>query len=707
MSRIQKIVKWFLFLFLISGCTLVNDNAKPDTKKHLLQGIDNQVSQTESSNLYSESSSNEEMVEDLSNYVSLSSSNQYLEEVTNLSTPIKKKSTFNSTLMVVKKKFDKKKVKLSIEEMPLNKFLHLVFAKVLKVDYVLDKSVQNNKQPVSINIKEEISKEKLLRIVNNVLEGFNITIDIEKNIFYVKKSTQRGIESVHKIYLGNSIPTGVDDNDIIFMMRPYFYNKLMNKYSIFVKEYFLSKKGFLEIDTYENIIKIRDKVKNIKKALEFYNFIDQPTMRNKNMKLVRMENMDVEDFIEQVKPIIQNYGIIVSKNLRSSGIQFVPIKQINAFLILSDKESWINTVLFWKKKLDIVKKSNSIDSDFFVYKPQNRKAEELVKIIQNFSSAYKLKANKEKDSNSDKDKNTTPKTKSFDKEDGNLKVVLDEERNNIIIYTSRKQYQSIEKMLKRLDTLPKQVLIEVTIAEVILRDSLQFGLEWFLKHTGSKYGNSLTALGSGSAGILGRMFSVSGDMGITVNALAEKKYVNVLSNPKLLVLNNHSATINIGNQVPIITSQASASDLEGGGGSSSILQNIQYQSTGITLAVTPIINSEGYLSLNISQSVSNAQKNTTSDISSPLIFNRSLSTDVILKTGESVLLGGLITEDKSKDTTKIPFLGDLPILGKLFSTSGDSVDKTELVILVKPTIISTNRDATIVTEALLDLMNFK
>jgi len=684
-----------LLLLFIGGCTLVDSNKRLDTKKHLLKGINDKINlSNEETVSYTESTYTDTMVEDLSHYVSQSTEN--VQEVTNLSSPIEHRKNFNSNLMVVKKHFDKKKVKLSIEEMPLNKFLHLIFAKVLQVDYILDKNVQNNKQPVSINIKEEISKQRLFSIVSNVLDEFNIIIDVETDIFYIKESTRRAVESVHKIYLGSSVPKGVDDNEIIYMMRPYFYNNNLNKHTIFVKEYFLSKKGSIVIDSYENLIKIQDKVKNIKKALEFYNFIDQPTMRNKSMKLVRMTHMDVNEFIEQLEPIIKNYGILISKDLRSSGLQFVPIKHINAFLVLSDKESWINTVLFWKNKLDILEKKTSIDSEFFVYKPLNRKAEELVKVIQQFSEAYSLDQNKTGDEDSSKSSKST------------FNVVLDEERNNIIIYTSKQQYINIERMLRRLDTLPKQVLIEVTIAEITLRDSLQFGLEWFLKNTADKYGYNLTALGSGSAGILGNIFSISGNFGATFNALAEKKYVNVLSNPKLLVLNNHTANINIGNQIPIITSQASAADLgEGGGATPSILQNIQYQSTGITLDVSPTINSEGYLALNINQTVSNAQKNTTSDISSPIIFNRSLTTDVILKSGETVILGGLITEDKSRDETKIPFLADIPILGKLFSTAGDSIDKTELVILVKPTIISNSADAAIVTEALLDLMNFK
>jgi len=693
MSRIILII----LSIYIGGCTLVDLHSRPDTKKHLLHGINDKIhSSNEEITSYKEPSSTDEIVEDLSSYISQPSKN--LQEITNLSNPIQHRKTFNSNLMVIKKHFDNKKVKISIEEMPLNKFLHLVFSKVLKVDYILDKNVQNNKQPVSINIKEEISKQRLFSIVSNVLDEFNIIVDVEKNIFYIKNSTRRAVESVHKIYLGSTVPKGVDDNEIIYMMRPYFYNNNLNKHTVFVKEYFLSKGGSIVIDTYENLIKIQDKVKNIRKALEFYSFIDQPTMRNKNMKLVRMIHMDVNKFIEQVQPIIKNYGILISKDLRSSGVQFIPIKQINSFLILSDKESWIQTVLFWKNKLDILKKKSSIDSEFFVYKPKNRKAEELVKVIQKFSEAYS--SNKDKIEN--KEKSASSK-KSF-------KVVLDEERNNIIIYSSKEQYLNIEKMLIRLDTLPKQVLVEVTIAEITLRDSLQFGLEWFLRNSAKKYGYTLNALGSGSSGVLGTVFSLSGSFGATFNALAEKKYVNVLSNPKLLVLNNHSATINIGNQIPIITSQASASDLGegiGGGTTPSILQNIQYRSTGITLTVNPTINSEGHLALKINQTVSNAQKNTTSDISSPIIFNRSLNTEVILKSGETVILGGLITEDKSRDETKIPFLADIPVLGKLFSTSGDSIDKTELVILVKPTIISNNSDATVVTEALLDLINFK
>jgi len=703
---------------LLGGCSLIDTTQIADTKKHIIRGLDGKLSQKLQEVSYSEDSQTEEMVEDLSSYVI--SNNDDVEEVSNVY-PLKTgRKVFNRDLMVVKKYFDKKKVKLSIEEMPLNKFLHLVFSKVLKVDYVLDKTVQKSQEPVSINITEKISKEKLFSIVSNVLEEFRIVIEIEGDVFYIKKSSKGVSSSVHKVYFGTSVPKGLNDNDVIYMMRPFYYNKQISKHNIFIKNYFLSKKSDLRIDEFESIIQIKDKVKNIRKALEFYSFIDQPSMRNKQMKLIRMKHMNVVKFIDQLKPILDNYGILIATSPKSAGVQLVPIEQINSFLLLSSKEEWIKTILFWKSKLDIMEKSTSEDLEFFVYKPLNRKAEELVTVLQSFPHFYegnaitsKAEASVENTATTESETTNTEGSSSItsgissenslNNRGNKTTVVLDKERNNIIIYATQKRYIAIQKMLKSLDTLPKQVLIEVTIADISLTKSLKFGFEWFLENNGYNI-KGLDGKGdSGATGLLLNMFSVSEGLSSVFSAAETKDYVNILSNPKLLVLNNHSASINVGNRVPILSSQAASADAGAAGG---IIQTINYQETGISLSVKPTINSDGYLSLNITQNVSTAKQNTISKISSPVIFNRALQTDVVLKSGETVVLGGLISEGKTKNEGGIPILGKIPVIGKLFSNSGDSVEKNELVILIKPTILRNNSDATVVTEALLELMNF-
>jgi len=687
-----------LVLFFYTGCTLVDVNKKPNTKKYLLQGMEDRLSSVEINNNLSPLAL-EETVEDIDRI-----SDYTVQEVTNLQSPVtRKRTTYQSDSLNDKNHFDNKKVKLSIEAMPLNKFINLIFSKVLNVSFVLDKSIEKNTQPISLNLKEQISKDKLFDMVLNILDEFNVAINVEKDIFYIKASTKQFV-SAQGMYVGSSLPISVNDNSIVYLLKPYYYNLQLLRYSDLVRKYFLGSKATLQIDASERFIKIRDKAKNIRKAIKFYDFLDKPSMHNKNLKLIRMKHMDTEDFIKQIQPILEGYGILISESLRQPGVKFIPIKQINAFLLVSDKDSWVNTILLWKNKLDVPSKTKLTERGFFVYKPSNRRAEELVSIIDNFiSSRMESTSSDNNGSRGQNNKDLLSKTLFSN----NLQVVLDAERNNIIIHSTQREYLEISKMLKQLDTLPKQILIEVTIAEVTLRDSMQFGLEWFLKTKGSNYGLSLHALGAGSAGIAGILTSTSGDFGLNFNALQTNKYVNVLSNPKLLVLNNHTGTINVGNQVPIISSQATAGDLGGTGGQPSVLQNIQYRNTGIQLSVKPTINSKGYLTLNINQNVSNAQANDTSKISSPLIFDRSLSTDVLLKSGEMVVLGGLITENKSSDTTQLPFLGSIPILGKLFSTSGDSIDKTELVIMVKPTILRSSQDMQVVKDVLLNLIGFE
>jgi len=700
MNKKHLLLITLFLLFFNTGCTLVDPNIRPNTKEYILSDIDDKLTKIEDENTVDITySSNSEMVEDMSVYGGMKNA----QEITNLILPnMNKGKNYRSDLLDTKKHFDHKKVKLSIEAMPLNKFINLVFSKVLNVDFVLDKSIENNTQPVSLNIKNTIPKEKLFDIVLNILDEFKVAINVEKDIFYIKASSQRFV-SAQGMFVGASLPSNISDNSIVFIMKPYYYNNKINTYSDIVKSYFLSKNAQLSIDRGEHFIKIKDKAKNIRRAIQFYNFIDKPSMHNKNLKLVRLKHIDVDSFITQVKPILEGYGITISESLRQPGVKLVPIQQINAFLLISDNSSWTNTVLLWKNKLDFPEKKSVEESGFFVYTPANRKADELVNIIQDFVG----NRNAENTQDNNRSSLELDSEKSSSLLSNELKVVLDKERNNIIIQSTERQYLEISKMLKKLDTLPKQILIEVTIAEITLRDSMQFGLEWFLKTRGSNYGLTLSALGAGSSGISGILTATSGDFGLNFNALQTNKYVNVLSNPKVMVLNNHSASINIGNQVPIVSSQVSASDLGGGGATPSLLQNIEYRNTGIQLTVQPTINSKGYLTLNINQNVSNAQTNDTSDISSPLIFDRSLTTDVILKSGEMVILGGLITENKSNDKSQLPFLGSIPILGKLFSTASDSIDKTELVIMVKPTILSSSVDAHIVTDALLNLINFQ
>ena len=186
------------------------------------------------------------------------------------------------------------------------------------------------------------------------------------------------------------------------------------------------------------------------------------------------------------------------------------------------------------------------------------------------------------------------------------------------------------------------------------------------------------------------------NMSATLNALSTITDVTVLSAPKLMVLNNHTATIEVGDQVPISTGSA-VSTLTSG---APIVNSVEYRDTGIILKVTPRVNSGGLVLLDIAQEVSDVQSTTSSAISSPTIQQRKISTSVAVQDGETVALGGLIKNQVTKGRSTVPLFGSIPVLGHLLGDTSGGLVRTELVVLLTPRVVRTPVDARAVTEEL-------
>ena len=262
----------------------------------------------------------------------------------------------------------------------------------------------------------------------------------------------------------------------------------------------------------------------------------------------------------------------------------------------------------------------------------------------------------------------------------------------------------LESLLKKLDVMPVQVLLEASVTEVTLTDTLQYGLEWFLKNTDHEQTSILQTLGGlglGGGGLDASLITDSAKFQLLINALAKEDMINILSSPRVTVRDGKTASIFVGTEVPVITQEGTTPDIQTEG-TSGIIRSVQYRSTGISLTVTPSVHANGVVTLEITQEVSEAQANTTSDISSPIILNRTITTEVVAADGQTVLLGGLIRENKSETVTKIPFLGSIPILGYLFKTTSKGFDRTELVIMVTPHIIRNTQQIDEMRDAILE-----
>ena len=283
-----------------------------------------------------------------------------------------------------------------------------------------------------------------------------------------------------------------------------------------------------------------------------------------------------------------------------------------------------------------------------------------------------------------------------------LKVVADDKNNILLIYARPRDYHMLEQTLQRLDIVPVQVLIEATIAEVTLNNDLQYGLQWFFTKGAGRFGlSSGTSFTNTSADITGSVPGFNYVLGgtntkVVLSALSDITKVNVVSSPELLVLDHRTAALQVGDQVPVInqTQQSTvASD-------AALIQSIQYVNTGVVLQVTPRVNKTGIVTLDIDQSVSDVAKTTSSGIDSPTISQRRVVTSAVVKDGDTIALGGLISRNKTVGSSGIPFLADIPVLGALFGTQTRNDDRTELLILLTPRIIRDSDEARNVTEEL-------
>jgi general secretion pathway protein D len=282
-----------------------------------------------------------------------------------------------------------------------------------------------------------------------------------------------------------------------------------------------------------------------------------------------------------------------------------------------------------------------------------------------------------------------------------VQITSDDTNNAILVYGTPRQYAVIEDALRKLDVPPMQVLIEAAITEVSLTDDLRYGLQWnFIEGnenivlTDSTTGTNLVRDVPGFSFLFGNSGSLTG----VLNALEGKTKVNVVSAPKLLVINNQTASLQVGNQVPILT-QNSTSTISG---DSPVINAIEYRDTGVILRITPRVNGSGLVLLDITQEVSDvlSSRASGSSINSPTISTRKVSTSVAVQDGQVLALGGLIRNIQTRDKTGIPFLSQIPIIGGLFGRQVEATDKIELVILLKPRVVRTVDDARAITEEL-------
>ncbi len=606
-------------------------------------------------------------------------------------------------------------ISLYFDDADIYEVIHTIFGEILKVNYLVDPKVRGR---ITFRSVSPIKRENLLPIISTIFRLNGIGI-MEENGLYRIIPLKQSIHEPVDIEFGRSPEALKVEGKTMIQIIPLNFVTASEMKQIL--EPFLSKGATITEVPNKNCLIVSDTDENIRRLLKIVQTFDDELFRDTKVKMFVIKNFNVRDVLENLQAA---FPIFVTTDRESLKIRFIPIEKLNSILVVAPSEKYLKEIEKWIQMLDST--FESARPKIYVYPLQNSKAEHVAEILQQLflhtgsttkrttTTTENPKSRLKTDKSNKTKRITTPKTTkqtiSSPLEEPlvtpGTKIFADEITNSLIILTTPRDYAMIEDVIKKLDVVPRQVLIEAIIAEVSLTDELQFGVEWFLKSSFTINNTSLTGFTVSGAPTLTfdptNPLSTAGFTFAAVDsaeairgllqALSTKSELNVLSSPHILVSDNREAKIQVGNQVPIVTSETNVT------GTTNIQRTIQYRDTGVILKVKPQINEGGLVALDISQEVSDVRQPITEGVESPVIFTRSTETNLVVKDGQSIILGGLIQENNESTREGIPLLSDIPLLGYLFGYTKDIKKRTELIVIITPHVIKDISEADVITE---------
>lgn len=576
-----------------------------------------------------------------------------------------------------------------------------ILGDTLGLNYVIETELSGT---VTIQTNSPVDQRTVLQLLSGVLAGSDAVLLNEGGFYRIVSTANARTASTAVRYGAGPSDIRVGPGVQIVPLR-YVAAREMEK----ILAPIASEGAIARVDVARNLLILKDDARNLESMLEMVDMFDVNYLAGMSFALVPVKNTSAIGLVTELEQVFGAAGDSPMAGL----IRFVPIERLNAVLAIASQPDHIEQVQDWMQRLD--RFGQMSDQSFYVVPLQNRSAKEVADVLQ--ATLSPDEAPFRSTANGGVQPGMTAVVTSSETPQGAVvsvpgqpsaggvapeaRVRADDANNSLVILATPGQFQALERVIDMLDVSPNQVMLEATIAEVTLRDDLAFGLSWFLRS--GEFDLTFSNAENGAVAETFPGFSVlfSGDDGrAALSAVASVTDVKVLSSPTLMVLDNRTATLQVGDEVPIVT-QTAISTIDP---DAPIVNQVSLRDTGVILKVTPRVNDGGRVMLDIEQEVSDVVETQTSGIDSPTIQQRRIQTTVAVDNGSTIALGGLIRDRVSDGHTKIPLLGDIPGLGQLFRSTSQRSERTELIVLITPRVVTNGNEAQRATEELRDRM---
>jgi general secretion pathway protein D len=602
-------------------------------------------------------------------------------------------------------------ITLNVVDAELREVVRLVLQDALGVNYVIDPTVGGR---ITVQTMRPLPASDLLAVLNSVLRMNGAALVRDGDLYKIVPIS----EAMTSGPIADAAPLA-DAGTPGFAVRVVPLRFVSATAMAPVLEPFTPPGGGVQIDPARNLIILAGLPDQLGTLSSLITMFDVDWLQGMSFGLFPLDNAPAAQLVEELQQIFSS----VEGGPLEGRVNFVPIERLNAVLVVASQPTYLDQAEVWIDRLDRI--GDGEEPQIFVYAAQNARATNLADVLSEMfdartstvegtgllapgeeaielstTSAFAPPGEAETPVEEAVRRASAPGQpvrESSGPQDAEIRIIADDTTNSLVIRAAPRTYQKIRAALEELDILPLQVLIEAMIAEVTLNDELRFGIEWFFREGDFEFTfdpGGLTPL----AGFRG-VFASGDDVRILLQALDQVTDVNVVSSPQLMVLDNQTARIQVGDQVPIsVQSATSVIDPD-----APVVNSIEYRDTGVILLVTPRVNASGLVIMEIQQEISNvveAPSQTVSEITSPTINQRQINSTVAIASGETVALGGLIQDQRESSQSGLPLLSRIPVLGALFSTRSNIVRRTELLVLITPSVVENPARARAVTQEL-------
>jgi general secretion pathway protein D len=466
----------------------------------------------------------------------------------------------------------------------------------------------------------------------------------------------------------------------------------------------VSQGTIVQVDAQRNLLVLGGSSTELARAVQTIGLFDVDWLRSQSFGLFPLQ-------YSQARAVATDLQAMVAGGPMASLVRIVPIDHLNAILVVSSRAAYVDELRGWVEKFD--RGRDTAAPRVFVYHVQHGRASDIAAVLSR-ALGPRNGGGAAPETGGLPDTGAAPApppaganpllgglTQGGAANDlplGDVRITADETNNALLIVTTGEKYRLVEQALQQLDAVPLQVMLEACVAEVHLTNQLQYGLQYYFRNGNFSLLRSAVVPASLAAdtGGLSLVFSQGNSIQAVLDLIASLTKVTVISAPRVMVVNNRTASIEVGDQVPIATSTAVGVITA----NAPVVNTIQLLDTGIILRVTPRVGAGGLVLLDINQEVSSVVPTTSSSINSPTIQQRKITSSIAVQDGQTLAIGGLISDTRTKTRSGIPYLMDLPYVGPLFSLRNDQVDRTELIVLITPRVVQDEHEADAVTEEL-------